>query len=157
MEGGGTAKTPANRWQGVPRYLWEGKTMEGTTPSQNTRRFRHPRTIRRCCSRPLLRRGRRVLGIRGRTVWVLEAPVDDTSPLDEPLRGRGRGRVTFPRPTRPPDEVKEASIMQAKQPRHKKRVGRILCREDTKAIIIDSRSYIKSAYDSKNYKFVREG
>ena len=120
MEGGGTAKMLANRWQGVPRYLWEGKTMEGTTPSQNTWHFRHPRTIRRCCSRPLFRRGRRVLGIRGRTVWVLEAPVDDTAPFDEPLRGCGHQRVTFPRPTRPPNEVKEASVIQAKQPRHKR-------------------------------------
>ena len=32
MEGDESAKTPANHWQGVPRYLWEGKTMEGTTP-----------------------------------------------------------------------------------------------------------------------------
>ena len=25
-------QTPANYWQGVPRYLWEEKNIEGTNP-----------------------------------------------------------------------------------------------------------------------------
>ena len=49
--------------------------------------------------------------------------MDDTASLGEPLRGRGHRRVTFPRPTRPPNEVKEADIIQEKQPRHKKAKG----------------------------------
>jgi len=68
VEGGGTAKTPANHWQGVPRYLWEGKTMEGTTP---------PPLKALGVSDTRGRYGAAVAGLSsgvGRTVWVLEAP-----------------------------------------------------------------------------------
>jgi len=83
----------------VPRYPQVGKTMEGDNTAKRQRivgrvfpdtyrkekpwrerpppehsAFRHPGTIRRCCSRPLLRRRRLALRIKERTVSVLETP-----------------------------------------------------------------------------------
>ena len=76
VEGDEIAKRQRITSRVVPRYLWEGKTMEGTTPPPPRALgvFRHSGTIRRCCSRPLLRRGRRALRIKGRIALVLETP-----------------------------------------------------------------------------------
>ena len=71
--------------------------------------------------------------------------MDDTAPLGEPLHGRGHGRVTFPGHTRPPNEVKETGIIQAKQPKHAKAKNENkitqaeFCVEDTKVIIQNPR------------------
>ena len=46
--------------------------------------------------------------------------MDDMASLGEPLHGREGWHATFPGHTKPPSEAKEASIMQTKQPKHKK-------------------------------------
>jgi len=46
--------------------------------------------------------------------------VDDTTSLGEPLHGREGWYATFPEHTRSPNEAKEASIIQTKQPKHAK-------------------------------------
>ena len=82
VEGDEIAKRQRITGRVVPRYLWERKTMEGTTPPPRALGvFRHPGTIRRCCSRPLLRRGRRALRIKGQIALVLETPRGRYGPI----------------------------------------------------------------------------
>ena len=46
--------------------------------------------------------------------------MDDTASLGEPLHGREGWHTTFPGHTMSPNEAKEASIIQTKQPEHAK-------------------------------------
>ena len=120
MEGDKTAKRQRIAGRAFPDTYGKEKPWREQTPPKSTRCFRHPGTIRCCCSRPLLRRGRRALGIKERTFRYQRHPVDDTASLSEPLHGREGWHATFPGHTKPPNEAKEASIMQTKQPKHKK-------------------------------------
>ena len=82
VEGDEIEEVKASLVASPPRYPQVGKTMEGTTPTPRALGvFRHPGTIRRCCRRPLLRRGRRALRIKGRIALVLGTPRGRCGPI----------------------------------------------------------------------------
>ena len=120
MEGDEIAKCQRITGRVIPRYPWEGKTMEGTTPLEHS-----------AFLDTLGRYGAAVAGLslavgaghqesRDRSLWCLRHPVDDTTPLGKPLHGREHRRVTFPGHTGPPNAVKGTVRVQAKQPKHVK-------------------------------------
>ena len=121
MEGDEIAKRQRIAGRVVPRYPWEGKTMEGTTPPLEYSAFLDT----------LGRYGAAVAGLslgvgaghqesRDGSLWCLRHPVDGTTPLGKPLHGRGHRRVTFPGHTGSPNAVKETGRVQAKQSKHVK-------------------------------------
>jgi len=73
-------ETPGNPWQGCSPTPMGRKDHGGNDPLQGSELSQHSafldtlRTIRRCCSRPLLRRGRRAPGIKGQIALVSETP-----------------------------------------------------------------------------------
>ena len=122
MEGGGTAKRQRIDGRAVSRYPWEGKTMEGMTP---------PPLEYSAFLDTLGRYGAVVAGLslgvgaghqepRDGSPRRLRHPVDDTTPISEPLHGRGRRRATFPGHTGSPNTVKETGKVQAKQSKRAK-------------------------------------
>jgi len=146
-------QTLVDRWQGCSPIPMGRKDHGGNDPPQSTRRFWHPGTIRRCCSRPLLRRGRRAARIKGRIALVFETP-----------RGRyGPVRQAFPGHTGPPNAVKETGRVQAKQSKHvkAKNEGKIIQAEFynsmARKLSCKTQSCDESSNSSKNYKLVREG
>ena len=120
MEGDEIAKRQRIAGRAVSRYLWEGKTMEGTTPPEYS-----------AFLDTLERYGAAVAGLslgvgaghqepRDGSPRCLRHPVDDTDPIGEPLHGRGLRRATSPGHTGPPNAVKEMGKVQAKQSKHAK-------------------------------------
>ena len=85
--------------------------------------------------------------------------MDDTASLGEPLHGREGWHATFPGHAKPPNEAKEASIMQTKQPKRKKAKdeNKIAQAESYMAKTQSNHTNIqignKSTDGSKNYKF----
>jgi len=80
MEGDEVAKCCVNHWQGCSPIPMGRKDhggndpLEGFEPSQCLAFLDTLRAIRRCCSRPLLRRGRQAPRIKGQIALVLETP-----------------------------------------------------------------------------------
>jgi len=89
-------QTTVDRWHSCSPTPMGRKDHGGNDPPPRALGvFRHPGTIRRCCSRPLLRCGCQAPGSRDKSLWCLRHPMDDTAPLGKPLPGRGHRRVTI--------------------------------------------------------------
>jgi len=70
---------------------WRERPLEGFELSQRLAFPHTPRTIRRCCSRPLLRRGRRAPRIRGQVALAFpDTPRTIWRCCSKPLLRRGR-------------------------------------------------------------------
>jgi len=73
-------QTPVNRWQGCSPTPMGRKDHGGNDPLDGSELSQHSTfldtlgTIRRCYSRPLLRRGRRAPRVKGQIVLVFETP-----------------------------------------------------------------------------------
>ena len=87
---------------------------------QSTRRFRHPGTIWRCCSRPLLRRGRRELRIKGRIALVLETPRGRYGPVRQASPWAWASMRDLPRTYKVAQRNKRNGHSTGKRPKHVK-------------------------------------